>query len=85
LIAAKFAKSPGYFWEDQGMTARVILVDGVDYAAQNDVPIKVLPAGLATINNAHKRGALAVIEIGGTTIVEFVPKTPLLKLVPVVA
>jgi hypothetical protein len=67
------------------MTARVILIDGIDYIAHSDVPIKVSPAGLATINKAHKRGALAVIEIGGTTIVEFVPKAPYLKLVPIVA
>jgi hypothetical protein len=64
---------------------RVILIEGMDYVAHDDVPIKVSPAGLSTINEAHKRGALAVIEIGGTAIVEFVPKGPFLKLVPIVA
>jgi hypothetical protein len=61
----------------------VLLVTSVHTSTRQR--LKVSPARLATINKAHKRGALAVIEIGGTAIVEFVSKAPHLKLVPVVA
>lgn len=64
------------------MTERVILIDGIDYIANSDVPIKVSPTGIATINKAHQRGVLAVIEIGGTAIVEFAPNEPHRKPVP---
>jgi hypothetical protein len=42
----------------------------------------VSAAGLATVIEAHKRGAVAVIAHGGIPIVEFVPKGPSLKLEP---
>ena len=47
------------------MSDRVLLAEGVDYRAIDGEPARGSAAALATINKAHKRGAVArIVALG---------------------